>query len=147
MTSTPPIIREYAYFQVTGPGTHEAVTDCLGLRPDDAWNVGDINPRNGKARTFMSWCLNSGLDDTQPLNMHIENLFLYLHTKADCLRTLWVDYDLTLVCTGHFPQCGHGMHFDREKIRKAAQLGLAFDLDFYYVDEDTDEQGNAVRCQ
>jgi hypothetical protein len=27
------------------------------------------------------------------------------------------------------------MHFDREQIRHAAQLGLAFDLEFYYVDD------------
>ncbi|WP_295752408.1 DUF4279 domain-containing protein [Undibacterium sp.] len=135
MTSTPLTIREYAYFNVTGPGTHETITELLGLRPSEAWNVGDINPRNGKPRKFMSWCLNSGLDDTKPLNMHIENLFLYLHTKADALRALWVEYDLTLVCTGHFPPSGHGMHFNREQIRQAAQLGLAFDLDFYYVDD------------
>ena len=83
----------------------------------------------------MTWRLSSALDDTQPLNMHIQNLFLYLHPKVDALRLLWADYDLTLQCVGYFPPSGHGLHFDREQIRQAAQLGLAFDLDFYYVDD------------
>ena len=83
----------------------------------------------------MSWRLSSGLDDTQPLNEHIQNLSVYLQPKAEAFRQLWLDYDLTLQCVGYFPTNGHGVHFDREQIRQAAQLGLAFDLDFYYVDD------------
>lgn len=83
----------------------------------------------------MSWRLSSGLEDTQPLDQHIGNLFLFLGAKADELRTLWVEYDLMLQCVGYFPASGHGLHFNREQIRKAAQLGLSFDLDFYYVDD------------
>ncbi|WP_374087913.1 DUF4279 domain-containing protein [Methylomicrobium lacus] len=135
MTSPPLTNREYAYFHISGPGTHEHVTEILGLKPSEAWNVGDINSHNGKPRKFMSWRLSSGLDDTRPLDMHVQNLFLYLNTKADVLRLLWLDYDLTLQCVGYFPASGHGMHFNREHIRQAAQLGLAFDLDFYYVDD------------
>jgi hypothetical protein len=135
MTSPPLTTREYAYFHVTGPGTHEAVTELLGLKPSEAWNAGDINPRNGRPRKAMSWRLGSGLDDTNPLDMHVACLFLHLQRKVNALRTLWVEYDLTLQCVGYFPATGHGMHFNREQIREAARLGLAFDLDFYYVDD------------
>ena len=135
MTSPPLTNREYAYFHVTGPGTHEQITAILGLKASEAWNVGDINPRNGQPRIFMSWRLSSGLDDTKPLDQHIENIFLYLHLKADALRSLWLEYDLTLQCVGYFPPSGHGMHFTREQLRQAAKLGLALDLDFYYVDD------------
>ncbi len=82
----------------------------------------------------MAWCLNSGLDDKQPLDEHIKQLFLALRPRAEALHQLWVEYDLTLQCVGYFPPSGHGMYFDREQIRQAAQLGLAFGLDFYYVD-------------
>ena len=135
MTSPPLTCREYAYVRITGPGTHEKVTEILGLTPSEAWNAGDEDPRRGKPRKFMSWRLSSGLDDTHSLDQHIENLFLFLQMKADALRQLWVEYELTLQCVGYFPPSGHGMHFDREKIRQAAKLGLAFDLDFYYVDD------------
>ncbi|GAA0704198.1 DUF4279 domain-containing protein [Dokdonella soli] len=127
--------REYAYFHVTGPGTHEHVTELMGYKPSEAWNIGDINPRNGRPRTSMCWQVKSGLDDTKPLDQHIQNILLLLHPRAERLRCLWVEYDLTLRCVGYYLPTGHGMHFDREQIRQAAQLGLCFDLDFYYVDD------------
>ena len=135
MTSPPLTRREYAYVRITGPGTHESITETLGLRPTEAWNVGDENPRNGKPRTFMSWRFSSGLDDTATLSQHLEQLFLVFGVKAEEMRALWVDYDLGLQCVGYFPCTGHGAHFDREQIRQAAQLGLSIDLDFYYVDD------------
>ena len=135
MTSPPLTNREYAYLKITGPGSHEHVTEILGLKPSEAWNVGDESPRNGKLRSFMSWRLSSDLDDTKPLDMHIEHLLLYLQTKADAIRNLWIEYDLTIQCVGYFPASGHGVHFNREQIRQAAQLGFSFDLEFYYVDD------------
>lgn len=135
MASPPLTTREYAYFHITGPRTHEQVTEIIGMKPSEAWNIGDINPKNGKPFKFMSWRLSSGLDDRQPLAEHIENLFLYLKLKAEVLRELWVDYDLTLQCVGYFTPTGHGFHFNREQIRQSAQLGISIDLDFYYVDD------------
>lgn len=137
--SAPPLTnREYAYFSISGPGRHEDVTALVGFTPSDAWNIGDINPRDGKPRRFMCWRLNSGLDDTSPLQLHIDNLLLYLGVKSGALRELWVDYDLTIHCTGHYPPSGHGLHLNREVVRQAARLGICFDCDFYYIDEQTD---------
>jgi len=135
MPSPPLTDRQYAYFHISGPGTHEEITAILGFKPSEAWNVGDINPENGKPRKFMSWRLSSGLDDKHPLDEHIKNLFLYLAIRAEALRKLWVEYDLTLQCVGYFAPSGHGLHFTREQVRQAAQLGIAFDLDFYYLDD------------
>ena len=122
MSSPPLTTREYAYFHITGPGTHQQVTERLGLEPSEAWNIGDEGPR-GQARRFMSWRLSSGLDDKEPLERHIQSLLLLLGRKAEALRTLWIEYDLTLQCVGYFPASGHGVHFDREQLRQAAQLG------------------------
>ena len=135
MTAPPLTNREYAYFHVSGPGTHEAISELLGLQASEAWNVGDINQRNGKPREFMSWRMASGLDDTRPLCAHIDALLLVLGARAVALRELWVDFDLTLQCVGYFPPSGHGCHLGREQVRHAAQLGLAFDMDFYYLDD------------
>lgn len=135
MVSPPITDRQYAYFHISGPGTHEKITELLDLKPSEAWNIGDINPRNGKARKFMSWRLGSGLDDRQPLDEHIESLFGYLGIRSEALRKLWLDYDLTLQCVGYFAPSGHGVHLSREQVRQAAKLGVAFDLDFYYVDD------------
>ena len=138
MTSPPLTSREYAYFSITGPGNHEFLTEKVGIAPSDAWNVGDTNPSSGKPRKFMCWKLRSGLDDTSPLDHHIDQLLLFLGTKALALRELWVEYDLTIACVGHYPPSGHGVHLNREVVRQAAQLGIAFDFDFYYFDEQGD---------
>ncbi|RZJ14569.1 MAG: DUF4279 domain-containing protein [Acidovorax sp.] len=135
MTSPPLTTREYAYFHVTGSCKHEDVTALLGAKPSEAWNVGDANPRNGTLRKFMSWRMSSGLDDTKPLAEQISALLLWLQPRASALEQLVAEHDLTLQCVGYFPPSGHGMHFDREQVRQAALLGLALDLDFYYVDD------------
>ena len=81
------------------------------------------------------WVLKSGLDDTEPMERHIELLMTMLGTKAMSIKKLWVDYELTIQCVGYYHPSGHGTHLDRETIRLAAQLGLSFDMDYYYVDD------------
>ena len=135
MSSPPLTDREYAYIVITGPGRHETITERLGLEPSEAWNVGDQNPNNGKICKTMQWRLKSGLDDTHRLNEHVESLLMCLGRKADALRELWLEYDVTLHCVGYYPPSGHGAHFNRDTIRRAASLGMALDLDFYYVDD------------
>ena len=135
MASPPLTTREYAYFCVLGPGTHQLVSEKLGFSPTDAWSEGDVNPRNGKVRQRMYWKLESGLDDKEPLERHIESLLLVLGTKAYGLRDLWVEYDLIISCVGHYPSTGHGVHLNREVVRQAAQLGITFDMDFYFLED------------
>ncbi len=135
MNDPPLTDREYAYLHVSGPGSHEDITKVLRFRPSEAWNVGDTNPRNGKPFRKMAWILKSDLDDTRGVREHIEALLLLLGARSEELRSMWLDYDLTLSCVGHYPRWNHGMTFDRELLRQVASLGLAMDFDFYYVTE------------
>jgi hypothetical protein len=128
--------REYAYVHISGPGTHEGITEALGLKPSDAWNIGDINPRNGTPRRDTHWALSSSLDDTHSIEEHIRSLVLFFRPKSEALRSLWVDYDITLQCVGHYPRNHNpGIHFDRELVRQAAQLGMCIDCDMYWLDD------------
>lgn len=137
MSNTQLTSREYAYVHIHGPGTHETISEALGLQPHEAWNVGDINPRNGKPRNNMFWAFRSGLDDTHSVEEHIQSLFLTFHTRSERLRPLWLEYDITLQCVGYFPPShGPGIHFNREVVRQAAQLGMAIDCDLYFVDDE-----------
>jgi hypothetical protein len=128
--------REYAYVHISGPGTHEAISETLGLKPSEAWNIGDINPRNGRPRKDMHWGLGGSLDDTHPIEEHIQSLVLFFRPNSAALRSLWVEYDITLQCVGHYPlNHGPGIHLDREVVRQAAQLAMAIDCDMYWVDD------------
>jgi hypothetical protein len=136
MTSSQLTRRTYAYVRITGRGRHEDITSILGMQPTEAWNVDDINSRHGRPRKFMAWEFRSGLDDTHELEEHIRALLLWFDVKAEDLRRLWVDYDITLQCVGYFPaSCGSGVHFDREVVRRAAALGMAIDLDHYFLED------------
>jgi Domain of unknown function (DUF4279) len=121
----------YAYLSITGVGCHEDVTKILEICPSEAWNAGDLNPRNGAKRKFMQWRLHSGLDDTHSIDEHVSSIFLVIQAKANLMRNLWLEYDLTLQCVGYYPEGSHGNYFSREVIRQAANLGLGIDLDFY----------------
>ena len=140
MTEPQLTCRTYAYVSITGPGTHETISETLGLKPHEARNIGDINHRNGRPYTHMRWAFRSGLDDTHSFEEHIHSLFLMFHLKSESLKSLWVEYDICLHCVGCFPpSAGPGIHLDREVVRQAAQLGMAIDCDFYF----TDDEGHA----
>ena len=123
--------RELAYFSVTGPGRHEDITQRLELKPSAAWNSGELNAR-GQPRHEMTWRLDSGLEESEPMERHIDTLLLYLAPRSGSLRELWLDYTLTLQCVGRYSS-SHGVHLDRERVRQLAALGIAVDLDLYVV--------------
>ena len=135
MTSPPLTTREYAYFKIVGKGDHSVVTQKLGIEPTNEWSEGDLNPRNNMPRKFMHWQFESGFDDTHPIEEHLNKLFAVLEPLKSSLLELNQNYDLYLQCVGYFPPSGHGIHLDHQMVVKAAELGLAFDLDFYYVSD------------
>ncbi|QTD46599.1 DUF4279 domain-containing protein [Ottowia testudinis] len=134
--TTPLTAREYAYLLIVGPGKHERITEILGIQPSDACNADETNWKTGRPCKRMFWKWKSGLDDTRPMQEHIEAILRWFHLKGDAVRELWVDYDLILECVGHYPaSTGPGIYFNREIIRQVAQLGLAIDCDFYFVED------------
>ncbi|MCU7866650.1 MAG: DUF4279 domain-containing protein [Candidatus Thiodiazotropha sp. (ex Lucinoma borealis)] len=134
--ASPPLTnREYAYFRVTGKGSHEKFSKIIGIEPTNQWSEGDINPRNNKPRKFMNWNLESGLDDTHGIEDHIEALFSVLEPLRDTLANLSDEYEFCIQCVGYFPASGHGIYLDKSTIKRAANLGIGFDYDFYYIDD------------
>ena len=83
----------------------------------------------------MRWRLNSGLDDTSPLEQHIQALLLTLNSRTHQIRSLIPDYQCTIQCVGYYAASGHGAHISPEFIKTAAHIGIGFDLDFYFIDD------------
>jgi hypothetical protein len=135
MTSPPLTTREYAYLYVTGDGTHQEITEILGIEPSLAWNPGDRSEQTGRVQKFMLWRKDSGLDDTKPIEEHIESIFFIIRQKHREIQELFFKgYDVGIQCAGYYPPSGHGTHISREIIRKAGKLNLSIDLSFYYLD-------------
>ena len=134
MSSPPLTTREFAYLAVIGDGTHQEVTEILGIEPSLAWNVGEPSEHTGRIQKRMLWQKNSGLDDKEELSKHIEALFFILGQKHKEIKELFFrGYDPFIQCVGHYPESGHGTHLSRDIVRQAGQLNLAVDLDFYQV--------------
>jgi len=135
MASPPLTDREYAYFKITGKGDSSVVSKALSVSPTNEWSEGDISPRNGSPYKFMSWQLESGLDDTFPLNEHIEKLFSILLPLESELNELSGNYELCIQCVGYYHPSGHGVHLDKSTIQKASKIGASVDMDFYYTSD------------
>ena len=135
MTSPPLTDREYAYFKVTGKGAAEVVSKKLSLEPTNYTNEGDLNPRTQKPNKFMAWRYESGLDDTHPMEEHIQLLLGKLETFENELVSLSEEYDLCIQCVNYSPGSGHGLHLDSDTILRASKLRVSFDMDFYYVSD------------
>lgn len=127
--------REFAYFSVRGGGSCDVITKAIGCDPSQAYSEGDPDLKTGKPRGFTHWRLNSGLDDTEVLERHIDAIILWLNRFPGAVKRLSEEYELTLQCVGWYPGPGHGAHLNREQIRVLGQLGIAVDFDFYFLDD------------
>jgi hypothetical protein len=134
--ASPPLTnREYAYFSVGGNGSSQFVTSILKIEPTNQWSQGELNPRNNLPRKFMSWNLESGLNDTHPIEEHIEKLLEILAPLENELAKLSKDYEVYIQCVGYFPASGHGLNVSRSLIEKLHRLSLSLDYDFYFVED------------
>ncbi len=136
MASPPITDREYVYFKIMGDsGAHIEITDLLKLEPTNAWNKGDINIKNNKPRKFTSWQLESGLNDTHPIQEHLDALFKILVPLQCELLNLSKKFDICFQCVGYFHPSGHGIHLDKSTVQKASAFAASFDMDFYYISD------------
>ena len=135
MASPPLTNREYAYFTVTGKGDSSLISSILKIESTKNWSEGENNPRNNTPRKFMRWNLESGLDDTQSIDLHIEKLLSVLEPLALELAELSTKYEVYIQCVGYFPPPSHGLHLDRKVIERISRLSVSLDYDFYFVSD------------
>lgn len=128
----------YAYFTAWGVGDLEDVTRAVGLQPSSVRRAGERNPANGYVWGSHEWRLDSGLDRSEPLERHIDELLLWLHRRCRSVRDLQSDFELTLQCV----ECraGHnvGLHLTATQLHQMSRLGLNVDFDAYTTTDPDD---------
>lgn len=136
MPLEPQTYRQYAYLGIQGKGPAQAITDVLGVDPDDEWSEGDPWQSKGphKKRWFTNWKLNSGIPETEDLNIHVEAILRRLLTRELALQSLNGDYDVRMVFVSHNLQC-FSFELDFQHQRRLTQLGIRTWFDAY-IDED-----------
>lgn len=128
------MVRQYAYFLVTGCGIPDPVTDAVGVRPSECHSDSDLNPRTGHPWGVMKWRLNSGESDNASVQQHVDSLLLWLNRKPAAVKSLSDDYDLTL-CIACWADDTFGLHLARDQTRLLGRLGIAIDYDGYVASE------------
>ncbi|WP_426034944.1 DUF4279 domain-containing protein, partial [Cypionkella sp. TWP1-2-1b2] len=103
--------REYAYFRAVGSFYPTEMTGILGLEPTECWKAGDSFQRRGHIlrRPSSCWKLDSGCNDTEELDAHVNALLARLRGSVaqivrdslrDC-KVLVAGYEQT--CTSDLP--------------------------------------------
>jgi hypothetical protein len=136
MNNAPHTDREYAYISISGYGDYKTVSEILNLDPSDAWNIGDKKKRSPGTYAATRWRYDSGLNDTEELEKHVEVLLMLLETKREVLLKLYPEWTVCIQCVGYYPFSGHGFHLSHENMSIASHLGISFDFDFYFVASD-----------
>lgn len=136
MNTAPNTNREYAYISITGYGDHREVSKTLGLEPSEAWNIGEKRRKGVGTHAATKWRYDSGLDDTEEMEKHVDVLLVLLETRHNALLNLYPKWKVFIQCVGYYPFSQHGFHLSHENIMTASHLGLSFDFDFYFVVSD-----------
>jgi hypothetical protein len=131
-----------AYFTVFGEFDPEDVTRVLGLQPTRTWRKGDMNPETGLERNHTRWSLESRLQESEPLEFHVDDVLQQLDGVAGSIRDLAAKYNGTLQLVAYVYTQYPGLCMAPEQVKDLANLGLSFDFDFYYLYSDKREDSN-----
>ncbi|MFK0689036.1 DUF4279 domain-containing protein [Mesorhizobium sp. IMUNJ 23033] len=132
MSSPPETDRQYAYFRAIGEDNPAEVTSLLGVEPNECWRTGDVFERRGHTfrRKSSSWRLDSGLEDTEALDRHVEALLTKLTPRKDELLRVRVKFKTQIVCVSYSYQ-SFSWELDFDVQRSATALGIGFWIDAY----------------
>ena len=127
------MVRQYAYFMVTGCGLPDPVTEAMGVKPTACHSAAELNPRTGRPWGNMKWRLDSGEARDASVQQHVDSLLLWLNRRPASVKLLADEYDLML-CISCWTNDTFGLHLTRDQTRLLGRLGIAIDYDGYVTE-------------
>lgn len=103
-----------------------------GIEPTESWRLGDVYERRGHTfhRKSSLWRIESGLPDTQHLDLHVEALVQKLAGHRDAIHTIRTKFQTQIVCVS-FAYQGFSWELDFHSQSRATALGIGFWIDAY----------------
>jgi len=115
----------------------EKITALLGIIPTKTWRVNDlVHPKAGVRRKSNGWSLKSQLDKSAELDEHIKSIFEELQPSWQSLVEICKQYDALISCAVYRYQQIPSIYFDKDIVRKTAELNAQIDVDIYFLPED-----------
>ncbi|MGK7899881.1 MAG: DUF4279 domain-containing protein [Hormoscilla sp.] len=101
--------------------TPAGITKTLGIEPTRAYAIG----------TPVKWILESGLDESEPLNLHINQLLLLIESKVERFKKLMSVCDIEIFCGFSSENGQGGFVLDAGLIKRMGIIPLDLVLDLY----------------
>jgi hypothetical protein len=122
----------YAYFALGGFACEPSeITHTIGLTPTDTWKAGDLIGRSIRRRETNGWRLRSRLDEPLWLGRHVQDVIAQLAPKWPEVLPLCLQYEAMMNCVCYIYDTPPVFHFDREIIKRVAELNAWIDVDYY----------------
>lgn len=122
------------------------VTSRLGIAPTRAHTRGEALPSH-PSRTYPTgvWSLDSGLSETEPLEVQLSSLLNRLEQVANTVRDLTSSgYYCDFFCS-HFPDRNVGrIELTPRTLSRIAAMGIGLTIDVYTRSDDEDAMDNAL---
>lgn len=128
-----------AYFTLVGEFDPEEISTRIGLKPTSSWKKGDLHPVNGRERKHSRWNLDSRLESSASLELHVADVLEQIKPCSTDIADLRATVDGLMQLVGYFHADYRGFGLDEETLAELARLELGIDCDFYYLYSDNRE--------
>lgn len=126
--------KTYVYFAVFDFGDDpQVVSAIMGMEPTGAWIKGeryDSASPNAR-RTHSRWFLESGLDQAEALELHLDALLAKLELRHAQVGLIHARFRAHIAIAQYFHERNPGFVLTPETLARVAKLGLAVDFDQY----------------
>jgi hypothetical protein len=115
--------------------TSEDITALVGIIPTSTGKAGDlISPNRPLRHQNNFWCIKSPLEQSEELDVHIQEILKILQPGWSVLTELCNHYNAELSCYIYVEDEDMrvpAIHFNKETIQKVSELGAEIDIDMY----------------
>jgi hypothetical protein len=131
----------YAYFHITGSFNPADITNRVGIVPTRASVQGDPIPRTQMLRKCSRWSLESRLQRSAALELHVADVLDQLDNNRVAFQKLSAEFGGVMELVGYFRAYYPGLFFENTIVQRLAEYQLAIDCDFYFSDSSEPPSG------
>jgi len=124
----------------------DEITTLVDIVSTKVLQKGDLLPNRNieMHRKFSSWILESGMDIHASVEEHIDALINTISPRIKVLKDLIITYNGELAIVIYaYSECNIGAYIDKEKLGILLDLGVALDIDIYFLN-DAEATANAA---
>ena len=131
--------KTYVYLAVFDFGDDpEVVSAMMGMEPTKAWVKGEhyVTASPDARRTHSRWTVDSGLDQTEPLEAHLSALLTKIEPRHAVIQQVAQRFPAHIGVAQYLHEVNPQFELKADILRRFASLGLPISFDQYCVQKD-----------